>query len=228
MGFGVLFIGYFLFLNFAYPEYTDAVAAAIMLYGLYKLSGINKGFKLASFAAMAVTALGAFELGVEIYKMFSPYTDLATLYTVTAIIRHFLSCVMIVLMLIGMRDVSREVRLGDHARKCNYLTYATLVIYVFNVMLEATGLGNIFAPKVLAVMAVASILATLVITIVNLGAVYTCYMKICMPGEERMERKKSKIAIFESFRRHEEEKQREYAQYKLEKFKQKMNKRKKK
>lgn len=228
MGFGILFLGYFLLLNFAYPEYTDAISAAIMLYALYKLSSVNKNFKLAFFASAVFTVFGVFELGVEIYTMFLPISSLTTFYSITAILRHSLSAALTILMLLGMRDVSAEVGLGTHSKKCTYLSYATLAASLFGVLLEASGLGVIFEGQALAVMAAISILATLAVIALNLGAIYTCYMQICMPNEQNMERKKSKSALVESFRRHEEEKQREYAEYKFEKFKQKMNKRNKK
>ena len=228
MGFGTLFLGYFLFLNFARPEFTDALAAAIMLYALYKLSGINKNFKFAFIASAVFTVFGIFELGVELYKMFMPYADTSTLYTACAITRHAVTAVLTILALLGIREVSIEVGLPLHAKKCERLSYATLAVYAFNVLLEASGLGALFSGQVLAVMAVISILATLLVIALNLGAIYTAYMQICMPNEQNMERKKSKSSLIESFRRHEEEKQREYAEYKLEKFKQKMDKRKKK
>ena len=49
-------------------------------------------------------------------------------------------------------------------------------------------------------------------------------MRICMPEDKEMEEKESKFGFVNSFRRHEEEKQREYAEYRLEKMKKKMEK----
>ena len=67
MGFGILFIGYFLFLNIAAPAYTDAIGAVLMLWGLWKLSRLNKPFRYGMIAAAALTVFGLFELGYEIY-----------------------------------------------------------------------------------------------------------------------------------------------------------------
>jgi hypothetical protein len=41
MGFGMLFIGYFLLINITYFEYTDIIAAMLMLMAAYKLSFVN-------------------------------------------------------------------------------------------------------------------------------------------------------------------------------------------
>ena len=57
MGFGILFIGYFLILNLTYYGLTDVIAAAVMLLGLYNLSGYNKYFKWAFIATSVFLAL---------------------------------------------------------------------------------------------------------------------------------------------------------------------------
>jgi hypothetical protein len=48
-----------------------------------------------------------------------------------------------------------------------------------------------------------------------------------MPGDEDVGERKSRFEFVNSFRRHEEEKQREYQEYKLEQIKKKQAKRKK-
>ena len=80
-----------------------------------------------------------------------------------------------------------------------------------------------------------SIIATLALIGVNLSVVFSAYYRICMPEDQGVEfkEKKSKFGFVNAFRAHEEEKQREYAEYKLdkmkkqaEKLKQKANKKK--
>ena len=51
MGFGTLFFGYFLILNVTYYGFTDAIAAAVMLLGFYKLSTVNSYFKYAAYVS---------------------------------------------------------------------------------------------------------------------------------------------------------------------------------
>ena len=77
--------------------------------------------------------------------------------------------------------------------------------------------------KYLAMLGLAVTLAMMILVIVNLVSIYTCYMKICMPDEQASKKRKTP-AFVEAFRRHEEEKQREYAEYRLHKFKKKMEK----
>ena len=65
MGFGTLFIGYFLLLNLTYYGFTDVIAASVMLLGLYKLSGVNKYFKAAAISSGALLVFSLGELGTR-------------------------------------------------------------------------------------------------------------------------------------------------------------------
>jgi hypothetical protein len=64
--------------------------------------------------------------------------------------------------------------------------------------------------------------------VISLIVIYNCYMRICMPEDEDMPEKESRFKFVNAFRRHEEEKRKEYADYKLEKFKKKQQKQKEK
>ena len=64
MGFGTLFIGYFLLLNLTYYGFTDLIAAAVLLLGLYRLSRINKHFLAASVVAVLFLIFGFAEFGI--------------------------------------------------------------------------------------------------------------------------------------------------------------------
>lgn len=228
MGFGILFIGYFLVLNFPYCEFTDAVAAALIMYALYKLSYINRSFKLSYYASAAFVLLGIFELSVAAIDMFSPIADGSMLILLPALIRHLTLAFLSFLMLMGMREVASEVGLTSLSKECNISAYASVAVYGFNIILESASLAEIVGARILAISYVFSVIMTLVITAVNLVRIYSCYMRICMPGDEDVSEKKSRLGFVNSFRRHEEEKQREYAEYKLEQFRKKQAKRKKK
>lgn len=227
MGFGVLFVGYFLFLNIAFPAYTDAPGAVIMLYGLYKLSRINRGFRLSSYAAMALTLFGVCELGIEVADAFSLLTIDDGLRSGLALGRHFLLCITTLLALLGMQEVSAEVKLRRLEAKCKIAARATLVVYILNIILELSALGSFIPTPVLATAGVTALLMRFGVIIFNLTVIYSCYMKICMPGEKHAPERESRFGFVNAFRRHEEEKQREYAEYRLNKIKQRQGKHKK-
>ena len=60
MGFGTLFIGYFLLLNITFYEFTDVIAGVIILFGLYKLMGNSRYFKLPCYFSISFAIFGLF------------------------------------------------------------------------------------------------------------------------------------------------------------------------
>lgn len=228
MGFGILFIGYFLLLNFAYSAFTDAIAGAIMLYGLYKLSGINRGFRYASLAAGGFTALGVAKLLCEVLELFSliPHSEL--LVSVLAIIKCVAVGGVTVLTLLGMKEVSAEVGLSELSEKCLRTSILALPVYVLSLTLEVLGLFSLTEFTALVVISVISIVLSLTLEVIVLIRIYACYMRICMPEDVKMEveDKPSRFGFVNAFRRHEEERQKEYAEYKLEKMRRSAEKKK--
>lgn len=218
MGFGTLFIGYFLILNFAYYGFTDAIAAAIMLLGLHKLSGVNREFRVATVISAVFLALGVLELGCEIYAGLFSGTLAPALTVAVAISRHAIIAATTVSTLAGISSVAREVGLSALSARAERLAYATPVVYAVLILLE-TPLPSIdFLAKAAAVISLLAVLASLALIIANLVTVYTAYMRICMPEDEAMTERRSRIGFVNSMREHEEEKRREYAEYKLERL----------
>ena len=228
MGFGTLIFGYCLILNLNY-RFTDAVAAVIMLYALYKLSGVNRSFKLAAAAAAFFTIFGVYELilcGLDMFGVGLP----TLLEEITSLVRYLTVGVTTTLMLLGMRDVSAFVELPELSKKCSRLSYATVIIYAYYMLMELDALGSLLPASVLSVMVLLALLSTVTVVILNLTAIFGCYSRICMPESEKYDGadKPSKFAFVNKFREHQEEKQREYAEYKLDKLKKKAEKSKQK
>ncbi len=231
MGFGVLFIGYFLLLNFANAALTDAVAAALILYGLSSLAPINREFKLSSRIALGFLIIGALELVLMLLDklFFIAVPDLAT--TAVGALKYLSVGAFSFVMLRAMRNVCREVRLLPLSYKCEQVAILVLPIYGVFLLLEIFGLVGIFDAKIMATVAAVCIVCSLVLTVMVLYLIYSCYAKICMPGdkgEKSEEKRQSKIGFVNAFRAHEEEKQREYAEYRLEKMRRRAEKKKEK
>ena len=229
MGFGTLFIGFFFTLNFAYPGFTDAIAGIIMLYGAYQLSSINKSFKLGATFTLVFTVFGVAELGFEIYDMFTVASADPTLVSVLSALRYVSIALLSLFMLLGMRDVAREVKLQALAVKCERVAVMTLPVYLICIILEILGLFQIKESVALNIAAVIMLVCNIAVTVMSLICIYRCYARICMPGKnDSDEPKESRFAFVNAFRRHEEEKQREYAEYRLAKFKAAQEKKKRK
>lgn len=224
MGFGTLFCGYFLLLNFAYYAFTDAVSAVLMLYALYKLSRVNISFKRAMYASLGFFTFGTVELLVKAAMMIFTVREPSLYTSVVGAVRYAVLLILTYFILSGIREVASEVKLhvlSDKAARCMLLT---LIIYSINILLEIIGIFE-FASYVLNYLAVIMIVLTLTLLVINLTVIYSAYMRICMPGDEQRPQRPSRLGFINAFRRHEEEKQKEYAEYRLQKEKQRKERR---
>ena len=227
MGFGILFIGFFLLLNIPYHGYTDAIAAVVSLYALYKLSSINTNFKRASYAAAGFSIFGILEFLYSALIVFFTALNISEVFTVLSIVRYATVGTLSVLTFLGMRDVANEVGLRVIAIKCERVIYMTYPIYALSIVSEILS----FCPLPFTVMqyiAVVILVCNMALIVISLTVIYNCYMRICMPEDEDMPEKESRFKFVNAFRRHEEEKRKEYSDYRLEKFKKKQEKQKEK
>ncbi len=222
MGFGTLFIGYFLLLNVTYYAWSDLLAALIIALGLYKLSSVNGYFKYATYASLAAATVGAVEFGREIFLMFSPTSDAALGFL--PIIRSATLCAMTLTMLLGIYEVAREVDLPALAARAKRMMIPTAVIYLGNIILDTPQLFKNVEPIAVAAIFAVLLIATLFLLIYNLVTIYTAYSRICMPSELEHKEKKSKLGFVNKFRAYENEKAAEYAEYRREKIKNKAKK----
>jgi hypothetical protein len=226
MGFGILFVGYFLLLSFAYAYFTDALAAAVMLYALYKLAYLNDGFKNALRTSVGFLVFGLCELGISFAELLLPTADLAILFGARAIFRHLLIFALSFFILDGVKKVAKEVDLPYLAKRCVRNVWLTLASCVLSVILEATSLTSFVEARVIVGLYLISIVFTIAVISLNLVQIYGAHMRIYLPENDA--EKESKFGFVNAFRRHEEEKSREYAEYKLEKMKAKKAKKRKK
>lgn len=225
MGFGILFIGYFLLLNFAYSYFTDAICAAILLYASYKLSWINRGFKSSVYSSIAFLAVGLISAVINAFALFGSVPGWLSL--TVSMLRQLTIAITTVTMLTGIGEVAKEVGLNRLSKKCELFIKFTLCLYFVNILLVAPGTADILGPVLALALYFISIISTLALISANLVTIYQAYMKICMPSDRDMKEKKSKLGFVNAFKAHEEEKQREYAEYKLKKMTDKKSKGKK-
>ena len=182
MGFGTLFIGYFLLLNFTYFGFTDIVAAGIMAAGLYKLSGINREFKLAFYAALTFLLYSVPELIIFTLRILEIYYD-STLTGYISIGSSVIVTALTALIMKGILSVSREVGLDRIPSLSKFSTYACFFVYGLWIICNATFLTNIFGGYVKVIYLISIVLLLLYVGF-NLYVIYGAYMKICMPGDE--------------------------------------------
>ena len=228
MGFGTLFFGYFLLLNIISFSFTDLISSLIMAMGFYKLSTVNNHFRGAFYISFGLSAVGLWELAVEFYSIFVPSFAAEEMLAYTTVPRSVIIATLTLFMLMGIESVAEEVELPELAKKARFTLPFVLIIYGITAILEIPYLEKIIDVKILLVLSVILLIGVMILVITNLATVYTAYMKICMPEDKDNDLvdKPSRFGFVNKYREHNAQKQREYAEYKLEKLKKKNSKKK--
>ena len=224
MGFGLLFIGYFFLINITYYAYTDIIAAMVMLMAFYKLSPVCRPFKHAAVADGAFAALALAELVLSALSLFDVYTANDVVSASVSVVRYVLIFLISAFMLMGIRDVAKEVGADALAKSAGtsapltavYLIAALLNLPIDNILGAAT-------PYVFVIV----IFAVIAYHVTNLVTVYKAYAGICMPEDNRKREKKKRGFTDKLFDRIEE-RSREYQEYKLGRAKDDKNKKRRK
>ncbi len=224
MGFGTLFIGYFLLLNLTYYSITDVIAAAVMLLGLYKLSSVNAYFKAAAISASVFLAFSLGEFVIFAYGLFFSSIETAILVSCMSMVRALLIGAMTVIMLRAIYEVATEVSLEDVSQKAKKLAVISFATYLLRIVLEMP--IDFIGSYILAVASLITMLLTIALVIANLTVIYTCYMKICMPGDEDiMKDKPSRFAFVNEYRERRAERAAKEAEERLRHLEEKRKKR---
>ena len=217
MGFGTLFIGYFLLLNVTEYMFSDAIAAAVMLMGLNKLGAVNREFKISSYISIGFTVYGFAELVLRTLDLFG-ILNLDSFITYIAIPRYVIVCALTVAVLSGIYEVSREVELDTIPKRARTMTVLSFIVYVLLIALEVVP-SNSYTGVLLFLVGLLSVIG---LVIYNLVIIYTCYMKICMPGDENGKRQQpSRFGFVNEYRQRSEERARREAAERYEKYKKK-------
>ena len=183
MGFGILLIGYFFVFNIPYFGMTDIISAAVMAMGLNKLSKVNTYFRKGYYTAVIFTAFSIPEFIFYALDLFGIYTN-GTLISYLRVAGSVIVCSLTLLILKGIYDVAKEVDLERVPKKSERLIYATFIIYSLWILCNAPILTDLLGGYV-AYVYLAAITSLLVLVALNFGLIYTCYIRICMPSDNK-------------------------------------------
>ena len=228
MGFGWLFIGSVIGINFVYNGFTDIISFLFTLYALLLLSRHNKYFKSSLYAIIPLCIAGLCFFVFELLTMLdiSVVSDKELIYSYYAVLSALLKLVYTALLLKGIENLAFELDIPSIRVRA---FRNRLFIYLYYVLQICTELnGDAFAKfaryAVLPVM-----LFGLVCLILNAILFYSCYMWICLEGDEDMERKESRFSFLNKLYNTESKiEERIVEQKKAERQSKKQNKRKKK
>ena len=208
MGVGTLFFGYFLLLNITYYQFTDVIAALVMLYALYKLSSVSGYFKRPMYASLAFSVFGFGELIIGLINMFFPSEAITSMVSIASITRALIVAVLTLLLLRAMEDIAKSLDVEKIPARCRAMIVWTMILYSAQILFESTLLNSVLPTEALSVFYMAIILGLIILPAVNLTIIYGCYMRICLPGDLEHKPKPSRFAFINEFRRRREEKQR--------------------
>ncbi len=220
MGFGILLIGYFLIYNIPYFGMTDLIAAAVMAMGLNKLSPIGRYFKLGYYVSLIFTVFSIPELIFYSLDLFDIYKN-SSIISYLRVGQSVIVCTLTVLILKGIYEVAKEVDLERVPKKAERLIYFTFFVYTLWIICSTPYVESQLKGYV-AYVYLAAILLLLLLVTLNLSVIYACYMRICMPEDNKPSPPKSpKMSERDAAR---EERRRTDEEYRAKKAKEKQMK----
>ena len=180
MGFGILFLGYFIaFVGGLTPisMYTYVLGAGIIVYSLKNLIYENKLFVASIFTAGALELVS---IAVVIFKLFG--LDKLGVYSILSIIQSYLAPALSIILLLAIYMIAKSVELkklqarviADIVITSIYIVFAVVFNFIRN---DIVGLISIIAQVI-------AVLFTLVI-------VFTSYMRICYEDDKDMNKEET-------------------------------------
>ncbi|MBR2339870.1 MAG: hypothetical protein IKA74_03455 [Clostridia bacterium] len=187
MGFGTLFIGYALSLNFITKQGIFwCLSSLIMFLGLQKLSAYNRHFKNALYIDLLMVAASLPFAVLEILSLL--HFNVNTAISVFVLIHPIVMAVFTWVLLLGVEEISRETQLPDQRgraiiqRKLSLIFYVPLII--MNVFPTLLPKDSVAAAKTVLVLTIVTVCIGIVYIALNLRLLYSCYMWITLPDGE--------------------------------------------
>lgn len=229
MGFGLLVIGYIMLFSFpicGIDVFPDLLGYILMWAGLRKLSPYHKNFCAAKYIAAALIPFGAVTLAVQVVSCLNTlgYVGgtavewiLHVLLPALELLLAFLIFVYHYYLLFGIRALAQEVELPKIARKVLRNWILTILYYTLTfaaILTGYTSLSETF-PYLVYLNPIVALFGILWI-VLNTVQLYSCYMWICLPGQEDITeslpwyRRKNEEPTPEELKEREEKQRREY------------------
>ena len=190
MGFGYLFIGYIIGFNFVYNGFTDIISFLFILYALLLLSRHNKHFKSSLLAIIPLCIAGLCFFVFELVTMLDivPISNKELIISYYAVLSAVLKLIYTSLLLKGIETLAFELDIPSLRIKAFRNRLFTYLYYALNI---CTQLNNDTLAEFTRYALLPVMLFGIVYLILNAILFYSCYMWICLEGEEDMDRKNS-------------------------------------
>lgn len=175
MGFGILFLGYFIaFIGGLTPisMYTYVLGAGIIVYSLKNLIYENKLFVASIFTAGALELVS---IAVVIIKLFG--FDRLGIYSILSIIQSYLAPTLSIVLFLAIYVIAKSVDLKKIQARVVVNIIVTSIYIIFAVIFNFTRND---------IIGLISIIAQIVSVLFALVIIFTCYMRICYEDDKDM------------------------------------------
>ncbi|MBR5452851.1 MAG: hypothetical protein IKV54_02110 [Clostridia bacterium] len=198
MGFGLLAIGYMFMLDFGGPNAAfdylpDIIGFLLMFAGVSKLSVYNRGFRYAKILLIPLIAMGGVTLVFDIVSIlgFSLNTVAQTASDMNDSLSVFFKFAYHVALMLGIRDIGRETELP----RISFRAIRNMSVTVFYYLLYLVCDFLPVAEEQRQIFALIIQLFGIFVVLLNLVLLLSCYMRICLEGDEDMPIKPSRFAF---------------------------------
>lgn len=191
MGFGYLLVGYILAFVFSLGKvyfFQDIIGALVMLMGLSQLAQYGKNFARATWVNIAYLLVSTVRALLMMLRLIRPESIWTTLF---ALLIPAVSLVLQFFLFAGIFYLAQQVELEREAQKAKGTLVRILSYYILHIIasLVTPHLGVEIANIINLVITVYG----LVVLIMNVAFLHTCYCRICLKGQESGERVPSKF-----------------------------------
>lgn len=200
MGFGILIVGYFMLINVPFHGVDvppDFLGYILIFIALCKLGNYEKKLKYAKFVCIPLIVLSGVKLGLSLLSALGA-GEYRTVQNAVVYATAVLLLVFYIFLLLGIRDLAVSVELEKNARKSvrNLVIIVAFYVYTVIVNLYAHGIipndRGIGAGELIAIQQ----LFGYIVRFLNLIQFISCYMWICLEGDEDMTSRQSALVRF--------------------------------
>lgn len=184
MGFGILFLGYLItYIGSLTPiyAYLQVVGVLIMLYALTRLFRHNKNFSITFYIGLLYFAQSVMTL---VFSFFNPDEN-SVLYQIEKYSSAGIVLIFHLFLLLAIRDIAVSTSLPKLRSRAIRNLIMSFVYYGLTLLLP---MGLITDQILLQYASLTAVILGFLWLIFNAALIFSCYMWICLEGEENMER----------------------------------------
>lgn len=191
MGFGLLFIGYFIaYLGAFLPQislFTYVLGSGVILFSLRKLIYENKLFVSSATLAIVLELLSIISLGINVLN-----GGRGTLAVVLVYIVEALAYAFNILVMLSISKLAKDVELPKLSIMALINVGFVSTGFVFFVLSE-----SISNQSILMWLTPIYVVVKLIYSIFSLVIIFNSYMRICYEGDEKMQKETTGIKLFD-------------------------------